>query len=180
MTTEAPAVAAESDSGPETARAATTLRPGTLPLPAALAYGGAVLSGLVYWLAFPGKQDTGWHGLLAFVAFVPLWIALQGQTPRRATWIGVLTGATMNLAGFYWLLDMLETFSGFPGPICMIFVIIVCAYQGGRLGLMGWLYARATARGWPRVPVFLAAFAASELLYPLLFTWYLESTRHIL
>jgi apolipoprotein N-acyltransferase len=149
-----------------------------LPLPAALAYSGAVLSGLLYWLAFPGRTETRWHGLVALVAFVPMWIALQGQKTRRATWIGVVTGATMNLAGFYWLLDMLETFSGFPGYICFVFVLLVCVYQGGRLGLMGWLYARAAQRGWPRTLVFLGAFAASELLYPLLFPWYFAATTH--
>jgi apolipoprotein N-acyltransferase len=149
-----------------------------LPLPAALAYPGAVLSGLLYWLAFPGRSETRWHGLIALVAFIPMWIALQGQKTRRATWIGVVTGATMNLAGFYWLLDMLETFSGFPGYICFVFVLLVCVYQGGRLGLMGWLYARAAQRGWPRTLVFLGAFAASELLYPLLFPWYFAATTH--
>jgi apolipoprotein N-acyltransferase len=148
------------------------------PLPKWLAFGGAVLSGLLYWLAFPGRSEAGWPGLLAFVAFIPMRIALQGQTPKRATWIGVVTGATMNLAGFYWLLDMLETFSGFPWYFCLFFVVVVCTYQGGRLGLMGWLYARAARNGWPRVPVFLAAFAASELLYPLLFPWYFAATTH--
>jgi apolipoprotein N-acyltransferase len=152
----------------------------TLPLSIWLAYGGAVLSGLLYWLAFPGKADTQWHGLLAFVAFAPFWIALQGQSPGRALWLGVTAGATMNLAGFYWLLNMLRTFSGFPTPLCMLFVSLVCAYQGGRIGLMGWLYARAQGRGWPRVVVFLAAFAASELLYPLLFPWYFAATTHSL
>jgi apolipoprotein N-acyltransferase len=174
---EAPA--SEEPKGETGSRAATTFRPpSTLPLPPALAYAGAVLCGLLYWLAFPGKADTSWHGLLALIAFVPLWIALQGQPPKRAIGIGVLAGATMNLAGFYWLLDMLETFSGFGWPICMIFVVLVCAYQGGRLGLMGWLFARATARGWPRAPVFLVAFGASELLYPLLFPWYFAATTH--
>lgn len=152
----------------------------TLPLSGGLAYSGAVLSGLLYWLAFPGKADTHGHGLLAFIAFVPFWIALQSQSPRRALWLGVTTGATMNLAGFYWLLNMLRTFSGFPTPLCMLFVILVCVYQGGRIGLMGWLYARASGRGWPRDVVFLAAFAASELLYPLLFPWYFAATTHSL
>jgi apolipoprotein N-acyltransferase len=163
------------DASSAPAGAARTSR---FPLPAKLAYGGAVLCGLLYWLAFPGKHEVPGHGLLAFVAFVPLFLALEGQAPRRALWIGVVAGATMNLCGFYWLLDMLETFSGFPGPICMVFVVLVCTYQGGRLGLMGWLYARAAGRGWPRVPAFLAAFAASELLYPLLFPWYFAATTH--
>ncbi len=145
-----------------------------LPLRASLAYSGAVLSGLLYWLSFPGVDL--WP--LAFVAFVPLWIALRGQTPRRALWLGVTAGATMNVAGFYWLLNMLRTFSGFPTPICLFFVLIVCTYQGGRIGLMGWLYARASARGWPAAAVFVAAFAASELLYPLLFPWYFAASVH--
>ncbi|HEY6459190.1 MAG TPA: apolipoprotein N-acyltransferase, partial [Polyangiaceae bacterium] len=55
---------------------------------------------------------------------------------------------------------------------------VVCAYQGGRIGLLGWLYGRATARGWPAALVFAAAFAASELLYPLLFPWYYAATVH--
>lgn len=154
-----------------------TFRP-ALPLAGRLAYSGSILSGLLYWLAFPGKAETHWHGLLAFLAFAPLWIALQNQSPKRALWLGVTAGATMNLAGFYWLLNMLRTFSSFPTPVCMLFVFLVCIYQGGRIGIMGWLYARATARGWPRVPVFLAAFAASELLYPLLFPWYFAATTH--
>src|SRR5580704_16807153 len=85
------------------AAAVTESRRRALPLPGKVAYSGAVLSGLLYWLAFPGRYDTRWHGLIAFVAFVPLWISLQGQAPKRATWIGIVTGATMNLAGFYWL-----------------------------------------------------------------------------
>jgi apolipoprotein N-acyltransferase len=152
---------------------------GPFPLPARLAYSGAVLTGLLYWLAFPGKLPIGsWHGLLSLITFIPLWLSLQGQTPRRALWVGVLAGATMNLAGFTWLLDMLEIFSGFPWYVCIFFVVVVCTYQGGRIGLMGWLYGRATARGWPRATVFVAAFVASELLYPLLFPWYFAATTH--
>jgi len=120
------------------------------PLPRRLAYPGAVLCGLLYWLAFPGKEQSTGSGLLALLAFAPLWIALQGQAPRRAAFLGVLAGATMNLAGFYWLLEMLQTFGGFPTPVCMFFVLVVCLYQGGRIGLMGWLYARASGRGWRR------------------------------
>jgi apolipoprotein N-acyltransferase len=108
----------------------------------------------------------------------PLWIAWQGQTSKRAFWLGAVAGTTMNVLGFYWLLNMLRTFSGFPTFLCMFFVFVVCAYQGIRVGFMGWLYARATHRGWPAIPVLLAAFAASELVYPLLFPWYYAATVH--
>jgi apolipoprotein N-acyltransferase len=82
----------------------------------------------------------------AFVAFVPLWIALQGQTPRVGLVTGLLAGTTMNVFGFYWLLNMLRTFSGFPTLACSFFVLVVCAYQGMRVGFTRWLYARSTAR----------------------------------
>jgi apolipoprotein N-acyltransferase len=73
---------------------------------------------------------------------------------------------------------MLKTFSGFPAIVCFFFVFVVCSYQGGRMALLGWLYGRATARGWPAAWVFAAAFAASELVYPLLFPWYYAATVH--
>jgi apolipoprotein N-acyltransferase len=135
---------------------------------------GAILSGVLYFVAFAGF-DQWW---LTFVSLVPLWLSLQGQATKRATWLGFLCGLSMNLGGFYWLLNMLKTFSGFPTPLCLLFVVIICAYQGGRLALMGWLYGRAANRGWPAPLVFAAAFAASELVYPLLFPWYYAATVH--
>ena len=157
----------------------STARAPVFPLPAHLAYPAAVAAGLLYWLAFPGKLPLGaWHGLLALVAFIPLWLGMLGQPLRRAIAVGVVAGATMNLAGFTWLLDMLEIFSGFPGRYCIFFVLVVCIYQGGRFGLMGLLYSRATSRGWPPALVFVAAFAASELCYPLLFPWYFAATTY--
>jgi len=139
-----------------------------------MAYAGAVLSGLLYWLAFPGMSV--WP--LAFVAWVPLLVAMHRQPTRRAVLLGWTAGLTMNVAGFFWLQRMLQTFSGFPAPICFLFVLIVCAYQGGRIGFLGWLYGRASARGWPAALVFAGAFAASELAYPVLFVWYYAATVH--
>lgn len=148
--------------------------PGGPLVPGRLAEAGAALSGILYFLAFAGFDV--WP--LTFVCLVPLYLSLIGQTPKRATWLGLLTGLAMNLGGFYWLVNMLRTFSGFSTAICLFFTVIVCAYQGGRLALLGWLHGRATARGWPAAAVFVAAFAASELLYPLLFPWYYAATVH--
>jgi apolipoprotein N-acyltransferase len=177
MTTPEVPVTASATPENDAARKASPSRAaaGALPLAAPFAYGAAVLSGLLYWLAFPGVD--AWP--LAFVAWVPLIIAMRGQTPRRAALLGWVAGITMNVAGFWWLQGMLSTFSGFPAPVCFLFLLIVCAFQGGRIALQGWLYGRATARGWPHAPVFAAAFAASELLYPVLFLWYFAATVHL-
>ncbi len=166
---EARAAAATPDAVPAKATSA-----GVLPLSTPMAYGAAVASGLLYWLAFPGMEV--WP--VAFVAWVPLLVAMYGQTPRRAMLLGWVAGITMNVAGFWWLQGMLSTFSGFPAPLCFLFLLIVCAFQGARIGFQGWLYGRAVARGWPHAPVFAAVVRGRELLYPVLFLWYFAATVH--
>jgi apolipoprotein N-acyltransferase len=148
--------------------------PAVGPLPARIAYPLAALCGFLYFLAFPGEDV--WP--LAFVALVPLIVALRGQTPRRALGLGWLAGFTMTMCGFYWLMEMLRVFSGFGVVLCAFFMAILCAAQAGRIALCGWLYGRAEQRGWPAAPVFALAFVASELVYPLLFPWYYGATVH--
>jgi apolipoprotein N-acyltransferase len=143
-------------------------------LGAGAAYGLAFGAGILYWMAFPGVDL--WP--LALVAWVPLLVAMQGQTARRAALLGWLAGVTLNFTGFFWLQKMLVTFSGLPRVVCLLLVLLVCAYQGGRMALLGWLHARATARGWHPGVALLAAFAASELGYPVLFPWYFGATVH--
>ena len=145
-----------------------------LPLPLKWAVLGAVLSGLLYWLAFPGMDV--WP--LAFIAWVPLIVSMHRQSARVTTLLGMVAGLTMNVAGFWWLQGMLRTFSGFPAPVCFFFVVLVCSYQGGRCGLFGWLYGRGVGRGWPFAFVACAAFVASELVYPVLFPWFFAATTH--
>jgi apolipoprotein N-acyltransferase len=134
----------------------------------------AVGSGLLYFLAFPGPDL--WP--LSFVALVPLIVALDGQTPRRAAWLGWLAGFTMTMIGFYWLLELLQTFSGFGLPLCLLFTAILCGYQSGRIALLGWLHARVSARGYPGALAFTLAFAASEQAFPLMFPWSYAATVH--
>ena len=130
--------------------------------------------GSLYWLAFPGVdagRSPSWRGCRSSSR-------CTGRRPAATMLLGWVAGITMNVAGFCWLQKMLTTFSGFPAPLCFLFLLIVCAFQGGRIALLGWLYGRATARGWPYAPVFAGAFVASELLYPVLFPWYFAATVH--
>ncbi|MCC6553102.1 MAG: apolipoprotein N-acyltransferase [Polyangiaceae bacterium] len=144
------------------------------PLPAGPAYGLAALSGLLYFLGFPGVDI--WP--LSFIALAPLIVAMRRQTPRRAAGLGWTAGFVMTMTGFYWLLEMLRVFSGFPIPLCALFMVLLCGYQGGRIALCGWLTGRAEARGWPASVAFALAFVASELVFPLLFPWYFGSSVH--
>jgi apolipoprotein N-acyltransferase len=115
---------------------------------------------------------------LAFIAWVPLIIALRGRTPKQALWLGWGFGFATTMVGFHWLIEMLKVFSGFPLPLCILFASILCVQMGGRMALLGWLAARMERRGWHHGLSFLGAFAVSELIYPLLFTWYYGAAMH--
>ncbi len=160
------------DSRPAAASEATSTT--KKPLSAAVSAGLAVLSGVLYWAAFPGTDV--WP--FAFVCWAPLIIALRRQTPRRALWLGALQGLTCNLIGFYWLFGMLKSFSGFNDLLCGLFMVILCGYQGGRMGLLGWFYARAERKGWPMGLSFALAFIGHETAYPLLFPWFTGAQTH--
>ena len=82
---------------------------------------------------------------LAFIAWMPLIVALRGQTPKRALLMGWVAGFGMTMIGFYWLIDMLEVFSGFPLPLCVLFAAILCLQKGGRIALCGWHAAKGIA-----------------------------------
>ncbi|MEI9938389.1 MAG: apolipoprotein N-acyltransferase [Pseudomonadota bacterium] len=146
---------------------------GVPALPKIWAAFAAVLCGVCYFLAFPGIDI--WP--LGFVALIPLRLALLGQTPKRAFWLGWLSGLTMISLGFYWMVDMMRQFSGFPTPICIGMLLIVNAFQAGRMGLFAWLFVRGERR-FPAGIVWLCALVTSELVFPVLFFWSFGAVVH--
>lgn len=139
-----------------------------------VARGLAVATGLLYFLAFPGIDF--WP--LAFVVWVPLLIAMRGRSWKRTAELAWISGFTMTFVGFYWMLEMLQNFSGFSVPVCLLLMALLAAYQGGRIGLLGLIYGRCRLGGYGRWLSFGLAFAVSEHLYPLLFPWYFGATVH--
>jgi apolipoprotein N-acyltransferase len=137
------------------------------------AVSAAVLCGVCYFLAFPGIDI--WP--LGFVALIPLRLAMFGQTPKRAFWLGWLSGLTMISLGFYWMVGMMRQFSGFSTPICVGMLLIVNAFQAGRMGLFAWLFVRGERR-FPAGVVWLCALVTSELVFPVLFFWSFGAVVH--
>src|SRR3954469_2773941 len=162
--------ATDSDSDPKALPASTN---GAPALPTLWAVSGALACGVCYFLAFPGIDV--WP--LGFVALIPLRLALLGQTPKRAFWLGWLSGLTMISIGFYWMVGMMRQFSGFPTVICIGMLLIVNAFQAGRMGLFAWLFVRG-ARRFPAGSVWLCALVTSELVFPVLFFWSFGAVVH--
>ncbi len=138
---------------------------------------GAVLSGVLIFLSFPGfdLQYPIW------IALVPLLLASADATPRRAFALGMVTGWLANVVGFFWMEHMLVSFGPpwMAGPVAWIIVALGAVWQalpyGGALAL-----ARiAGARGhvWAAV-CFLAAFTGLEAFHPILFPWFLGDSQH--
>ncbi len=151
--------------------AAAPLTPSERPAPLLsnkLAWAGIFLSGFLYYTAFPPLDF--WPA--ALLVWFPFRVALEGRTPKQALKMGLVSGTVMVFLGFYWLVGMLQTFSGFPIVACLFFALVVCAFQGGRFAMLSWAFARASARGYNGNLAFTGAFVASELAYPLLFPWY--------
>jgi apolipoprotein N-acyltransferase len=109
---------------------------------------------------------------------VPLAVALDRQPTRVAILLGWIAGSAMSVGTVFWVRRLFDGPLAFPVPVALLAASGVCAYEGGRGALLGWLHARATARGWPAPLVFAAAFVASELLYPSLFPWTFAATVH--
>lgn len=142
----------------------------------ALAYGLATLSGVLYFLAFAGFDL--WP--LAFVAFLPILHVLERDAlpTRHAIGVGLWFGFVTNWGGYYWLVEMLTSFSGFPWLACVLFASVVCLYQGGQLAAF-FLIARTVKRnGHPWLWLTPAIYAATERAYPLLFPSYYANCFH--
>lgn len=132
-----------------------------------------VLSGALYFLAV-APWDL-WP--LAWFALVPLLWAWEGQTPRRAFFLGWLMGFTMNAGGFYWMWSTVGRLGGLPEPIAFLTFLVIEAYQGLLYGFLGAAYAWVR-RGPFALPVLLVAL---EKLYwmPFAFGMYISQAWQV-
>jgi apolipoprotein N-acyltransferase len=142
-------------------------------LPFALALGG----GVVAFLGFAGFDI--WP--FAFVAFVPLLAAMElerSRRTRRIVGIAWLYGFVGIAGGYYWIVDMLGKFSGFGTVPNVLIASVLFVYLGGMFALFGWLWWRATSRGYNATLSAVLAWASVELLYPNLFPYYYGASFH--
>jgi apolipoprotein N-acyltransferase len=116
---------------------------------------------------------------LAWIALVPVLLAIRGQTPRRAFGYALLFGAVANMGGYYWVAHMLTAFGGIPRPLAWLGLVLLCVYQGAMFALLLWGVRRAeTTLGLAPLWTLAVAYPALEFAYPLLFPYSIGASQY--
>ena len=117
-----------------------------------MAIGFAIASGLLLVLSFPKFG----HPVLAWIALVPLLVAvsgwngrpgrLPGVRPLRALHLGLVAGVIYFAGTLYWTGQVIQTFGGIPTPVAVVGVVLLGVYQGAFPALAAVCVARIVAR----------------------------------
>ena len=91
----------------------------------------AVVSGLLLTAAFPKPGLS----LLAWVALVPLLVALQGLDAARAFRFGMIAGLVHYLTLLYWVVFTMRTYGYLPWWQCIALLVLLAAYLAVYTGL---------------------------------------------
>ncbi len=86
----------------------------------------ACASGLLYPLCFPNFDV----GFLAWVVLVPLHLAIEDASPKRAFWLGWLTGIIGSTGVLYWVITVMHLYGKVPLPISVAIMLLLSAYVG--------------------------------------------------
>lgn len=105
----------------------------------------AALSAGLLILAFP-TPDLGW---LAFVALVPLLLAIRGLAPIRAFYLGTLAGWLFYMVSVSWVTHSMMVYGGVPFAISMLALIVLAAYLSLYLGLFAMGTSWMASAPWP-------------------------------
>jgi len=135
----------------------------------------AALSGVLWFLACTPFDLWG----LAWIAMLPVLYAIEcAPTPARAALCGWVAGAVATGGGFYWLIDLMRRFAGFPLAAAVLVFVAFCAYHGLIFMASAWLLRRLRGRfAWPLALLCPLVVVACERLLPEIFPWGLWITQ---
>ena len=102
----------------------------------------AALSGVLLTLSFPKFG----HGALAWVALVPLLVAIPGTRGLRAFRLGYVTGAVSAVGLLYWTALVVSQFGGLSLPVSVLIMMLLCLAFALFPSLFAWILAGWIAR----------------------------------
>lgn len=126
----------------------------------------ALLSSALLSFASPGTQALP---QLAWLALIPLFLALAGQSPRRAAFLGLICGLAYYLPLLHWIIIVLSTYGQVPLPIALLALFFLALYMSCYLATFAFFCSKT--KGSLSLLVFApACWVALDLLRGLLFT----------
>jgi apolipoprotein N-acyltransferase len=99
-------------------------------------WGLAALSGLLCVLTFP-RYDLEW---LAWVALVPLLLALENQTVRKSFGLGWLAGLVYFIGTVHWVTNTMTHYGKLPAVVSDSIMLLLVAYLGLYVGIFAALF----------------------------------------
>ncbi len=126
----------------------------------------ALVSGFMLSAALP-KIGADW---LAWVALLPLLLAIKNLSPKKSFHLGLLTGLVHFLTLVYWLIYTMKTFGNLPLYVCIPVLFLLCGIMALYVALFSaslTYLASSAIKCLLWVPVLWVAF---EYLRSLLFT----------
>jgi apolipoprotein N-acyltransferase len=115
---------------------------------------------------------------LAWLTIPILLLCIEGATPRRAFWLGLLSGTVTNAGGFYWIIGLLERFGHMPTFLAAPIFLLMVAAQGGVYALFAWGTRALMIRGAPLLWTAPLVFVSVDYVFPMLFPWDLATTQY--
>lgn len=92
------------------------------------------LSGLMLTASLPRIQ---WHWM-AWMALLPLFVALRGKTAREALRLGYVCGLCHFLSALYWIHYVIQHYGGLPTLLAVGALFLVAAYLAVYPALFAW------------------------------------------
>ena len=103
----------------------------------------AILSGLLLVVSFP-RYDQSY---LLFIALVPLFWALRGQSRKAGFWLGIVNGLTFYLGLLSWIFYVTYVYGHLPLPVALGVLLLLAGYLSIYRGLWAWGVVWAENRG---------------------------------
>ncbi len=155
-------------------------KPDTPALPPRVRWGNLLLASLGGVMQCLGFAGWSWWPF-ALICWLPMFWILETEpnmTGKRAFRLGLAHGFVGYTGGYYWLVDMLENFSGYEGIPNWFFGSVFFLYHGCQQAFIYALYHRIHRRGWPRMLAAIAALLTLEIAFPVLFPAFLSTGFH--
>jgi len=142
-------------------------------------YGLLLVSAVLMFLGFAGFGV--WP--LAFCGMVPALFVFDADPKPigwKFFWRALFFGYIAYYGGFYWVVNTIVDFGGFPYPLALAFASIYFLYQAIEFVFVLWLWRRARERGFNATASLVAAYLTAETVFPMLFDHYYGNSFHML